>query len=535
MFKCLRPRKIVNQYTHEEVIVSCGHCEMCLSNKAAASTSQCFSIEKRHKFCVFVTLSYSDEYLPKAVCEHVVLPEQQLKTKFGTKIIPLQHRYIFTSICHRLDESGKVLAYIDSKSTKPYEDMVSFQGIHSDGYGLPIGLFCYCSTKDLQNFHKRFRTIAEHKYKKLGYDKSTVQEICKYKHYSVTEYGARHGRSHCHCLFWFDSQRLLEDFAEILSQAWQFGIVDFSLSRGGVSSYVANYINSSVVVPEVLTIGDFKTKQTHSVGFAKSLFESRLQDVYEYDQRQLVSEGFYDCKYNDTIALKGYVSYFCFPKCVNLSRATHGELYSLFTVLATAIRYCSARGYSIRTLSSIAENISFEYGLGFGLNSPIHRLFLRYYHGKKGDVVAYQQMIYRMLRVSKQFFDLCGGLENDNEYIIDLKIRQIENFYYLQDMQRLSDWYQEMEEKLNDSALWLTILFLYNDFLTRKCRLKSELFRETSMYRFLFTFQKYIDIPFLQLGQIEDLEFRQRYIVSQSMRNKHIKHKELTSIFNPNL
>ena len=64
--KCVNPHIYVNRYTHQEIEVSCGVCKACLMNRANKMTMLCSIEESEHKYCMFFTLTYSDEYVPMA-------------------------------------------------------------------------------------------------------------------------------------------------------------------------------------------------------------------------------------------------------------------------------------------------------------------------------------------------------------------------------------------------------------------------------------------------------------------------------------
>lgn len=545
MFKCLRPRKIVNPYTHEEVICSCGKCDMCEINKTGIYSSLCNEMDKKYKYCMFVTLTYAPEFLPRCYVNMSIEPSHdvELFPGSGTMVhVPESYRFEFTSSCHRLGDYGEVIAEYETQRKEDIDDLDEFMNLTAQGLPLPKGVYCYLSARELQLFHKRFRNyaLAKFKNKSYGLSKSEVQEICNYKHFSVGEYGGDSGRAHYHVLFFFESDRLLENFGEILSQAWTFGIIDYSISRGGVSSYVASYVNSLCDVPKILKVRGFKACKTHSVGFLQDLFKGREQAVYDSDYRQVIADGFFDGKQNNPSYLFGSLQAHLFPKCVNFARATDGELYSLFTILRESLRYNAYCGRHTANMTTLAFDLAYDiyqYSHCKDLKSPpVIKTFMSYFHGEFGDFEQIQSYVYRVLRLSKRFFEICSDdFLDSSESCINNRIRQIKDFYYCKDMYILGQWYQEIDEKLNDSALWLTVLFLYNSFISKACKLKKELYKEPTIFTFLLSFDKYLDIPFLHLGEVEDLEFRQRYLESQMKLSKHLKHKQLVSISNPNL
>lgn len=61
---CLHPRVIKNKYTGDPVYVPCGTCEFCIHNKAIKAELKCNVQLAASKYCEFVTLTYSTDYLP---------------------------------------------------------------------------------------------------------------------------------------------------------------------------------------------------------------------------------------------------------------------------------------------------------------------------------------------------------------------------------------------------------------------------------------------------------------------------------------
>ena len=60
---CLHPCIIKNKYTGDSVYVPCGTCEFCIHNKAIKAELKCNIQLASSKYCEFVTLTYSTEYL----------------------------------------------------------------------------------------------------------------------------------------------------------------------------------------------------------------------------------------------------------------------------------------------------------------------------------------------------------------------------------------------------------------------------------------------------------------------------------------
>ena len=329
MFTCFRPSKIVNRYTSQEIVCSCGKCYMCQTNKMSRYSQMCNLLDKSYKYCMFVTLTYSPEYLPTCYAEVEVIPGSTVKNKYiGDKVVPDKYKLFFFNTSDRLSKYDDLISEVEVDSLDKLYEL-------EERMHLGANTYCYSSIHDLQNFHKRFRSYID------NHLKSDKDEILCYRHFSVSEYGQRRYRAHYHCLFFFDSDKLLQSFGEVLHSSWKYGRVDFSLSKGGAASYVASYVNSVVFVPEILTSGRFKARQIHSIGLTKEIFEGSKQKLYGHDTRKVVSNGLYLDKQDSTVQLKGDVSDYFFPSYLNNSCRSFGELYQLCTLARTVNQYLS--------------------------------------------------------------------------------------------------------------------------------------------------------------------------------------------------
>ena len=61
---CQHPRTVVNKYTHESVVVSCGHCPSCILRRSAVQTNLLTTYSAQFRYVYFVTLTYAPCFLP---------------------------------------------------------------------------------------------------------------------------------------------------------------------------------------------------------------------------------------------------------------------------------------------------------------------------------------------------------------------------------------------------------------------------------------------------------------------------------------
>ena len=62
--RCLNPRTVVNRYTQEPVVVSCGHCPSCVLRRSGIQTNLLTSYSAQFRYVYFVTLTYAPRFLP---------------------------------------------------------------------------------------------------------------------------------------------------------------------------------------------------------------------------------------------------------------------------------------------------------------------------------------------------------------------------------------------------------------------------------------------------------------------------------------
>jgi hypothetical protein len=62
--RCQHPRTVVNKYTHEPVVVSCGYCSSCILRRSAIQTNLLTTYSSQFRYVYFVTLTYAPCFLP---------------------------------------------------------------------------------------------------------------------------------------------------------------------------------------------------------------------------------------------------------------------------------------------------------------------------------------------------------------------------------------------------------------------------------------------------------------------------------------
>ena len=62
--RCQHPRTVVNKYTGESVVVSCGSCPSCLLRRSGIQTNLLTTYSAQFRYVYFVTLTYAPCFLP---------------------------------------------------------------------------------------------------------------------------------------------------------------------------------------------------------------------------------------------------------------------------------------------------------------------------------------------------------------------------------------------------------------------------------------------------------------------------------------
>lgn len=264
--ECLHPVKVFNKYTNDVIYTPCGHCYSCLKNKSNRDTALAMNIASNFKYCYFVWLSYEDQYLP------------YIELKSIDALDDTRSNYFFSSINRalRIPVSNGKDRIIEDSSFEFTHSMTSFEyrDIIVKSHGrydflhkrvvYPRFEDCdnripYCNTSDCQKFLKRLRFHSKDKYN---------EEI---RFYGVSEYGPRTYRPHWHLLLFFNSDKLASVIQRLVFESWSYGRTSCELSRGGSSSYVASYVNSSVCLPSLyLEHKEIRARSLHSKGYGNN-------------------------------------------------------------------------------------------------------------------------------------------------------------------------------------------------------------------------------------------------------------------------
>lgn len=248
--KCMNPQKIRNPHTGDWLKVACGKCEACLNSKSSLQTMKCKLESIVHKYCIFVTLTYDNENIPRIR----LMPHDEH-----------DDMYYAVQVNPRLSE-GEIL--FDLELDYVAKQMLSAKFQHED---YPV-----LYKRDAQLFIKRLR-------KHLS--KYTNEKI---RYYIIGEYGPQHYRPHYHALLWFDRDETFTSIGSAISQSWKFGRVDWSLSRGNCAQYVAQYVNGSIPLPRIFTFDETEPFALHSFYLGEAVLATKGKDIPKEEFKDFV-------------------------------------------------------------------------------------------------------------------------------------------------------------------------------------------------------------------------------------------------------
>lgn len=281
--RCQNPRTVVNKYTHEPVVVSCGSCPSCILRRSGIQTNLLTSYSSQFRFVYFVTLTYADRFLPTLQVEIVENCSDDIADVSCVPDIDSldacdNNRYLFgfrsvpRTASLRLKNSTVERTFKDSEVRFSYpmypKDLLAI--LNKIKYPTPNRIPYVCN-RDLDLFLKRLRSYYPNE---------------KLRYYAVSEYGPKTFRPHWHLLLFSNSERFSQTILENVSKAWSYGRCDASLSRGFAAPYVASYVNSFVALPDFYTQMPkvVRPKSFHSIGFTESYYFPRTVQITEIDE-----------------------------------------------------------------------------------------------------------------------------------------------------------------------------------------------------------------------------------------------------------
>lgn len=281
--RCQNPCTVVNKYTHESVVVSCGHCPSCILRRSGIQTNLLTTYSAQFRYVYFVTLTYAPCFLPTLevsvveactddIADVSVIPDINDLDSGDPNTYLFGFRSVPRSASVKVKNSTVERTFKDPEIRFTYpmkpKDLLSILG--KINHNIPNRIPYVCN-RDLDLFLKRLRSYYPDE---------------KLRYYAVSEYGPTSFRPHWHLLLFSNSERFSQTVCENVSKAWSYGRCDASLSRGFAAPYVASYVNSFVALPDFYTQMPkvVRPKSFHSIGFTESNLFPRKVRVAEIDE-----------------------------------------------------------------------------------------------------------------------------------------------------------------------------------------------------------------------------------------------------------
>lgn len=282
---CLSPVWTVNKYTGVASRVPCKKCIYCLSKKRDSSVL-CLNIQaSSSRYCVFVTLTYDNRYLPTLRFEQTssgLMMRRVIRSNrisYNTSQGALRTIDFFENDNSYYFYKPSLLSFNQAQMllSKTHLHEYRVRGKVKVSYPWLKDLLPFCDFHDFSAFQKRLR-------QQIFKLDSNILKNENLHYYVVSEYGPQTFRPHFHALYFFDSPLLAEKFANLVNKSWRLGDSVSELVTGSASSYVAGYTNSIVSLPDFYrSHEELAPKARFSRHFAETPFVEAFRSLPKED------------------------------------------------------------------------------------------------------------------------------------------------------------------------------------------------------------------------------------------------------------
>lgn len=420
--KCLHPRAIHNPYNHEDMLVPCNQCEACVQRKSALNTLKLRAECEGFLHHRFITLTYDETYVPRMYLYEHNEAEIEATGYYFSLLDP--------------DDCSEPLGYWDDRST--YNLLCR----KCNSYDVP-----FLRKSDFQLFMKRLRKWFSDSSKKNNKNYGQIRYYC------CGEYGPKHFRPHLHIVLFSNSDELIEDLGEAVSACWRFGRFSVEKPYCDVTSYVAQYVNSSVPLPSLLKLPKTRPFSCHSVRLGESFFQTTKEQIYSSSYEEIVRRSmFVSNDYQDVSMWRSLKTYY-FPRCKGYDTLSSSERYGIYTIHSQLLLRFS--GYYEGTVSSLTDavlrHLSNEVEYYGSFIDPMSK-YLVDLIGTDWTISVLPEVydvawrsLYMILRTSNHFEQfVCDG--NLSEFNIRSKLKIIEQFWLDDELANMNRRYRSIEE-----------------------------------------------------------------------------------------
>lgn len=481
---CLHPYRFFNRSTQSFMIQPCGRCFGCVNSKAASNDLLIQAHASKFRFTAFVTLTFDMVHIP-------------LATLLDVHDVTYLVDYIDSDVV-----LGQYPLISDDDKVKLYSNVKPINGKSFPSRTLPyldfslVRLFLISLRQKIkQKRCKLFTTFLLGNQVKQTYKYITNNFYTdeKFTYYLVGEYGTKSLRPHFHLLFFFDKSETLQALRHYIPQIWTYGRTDFQITHGSASSYLASYVSSNSLLPQIYQSKQIRPRSRHSLFFGFKLMEDNLQKIQPSSSCFSLS---FDIPTNGRTKACLFTRSFInsvYPKTLGFCSSNSRLLYERYLCYFKA-----QREYPYSSLIDIAKHAYWDIFQG---SIPQFIIDCGYndsdFNPKLHDTPLTENSIYRLLIVSSKFINLCHTL---NYSYLDY-LHCIVDFYSKKSYIHLKDLLSSLED-LSDSCLYADVVEdYYHD--------------PDSVYS---SNSRYYDVI---------------YNESVNLFNHNIKHKTLKDIINP--
>lgn len=329
-YVCQNKVKYFNQRSGKFELADCGKCLACFQRKNAKQLSTLLQQVDRYKHIFFLTLSYSDEFLP--TCEVrfdfdkiFALPTcKRISEKYGSNYLPFN-----------IDNNDKNARTVDSFLRKVNHYKSNRETCKT------FGILFY---PDVQRFFKRLRQ----QFYRDNLEKLDV------KYFVLCEYGAKYLRPHYHILLFSNDERLSDclfkryDLADSRYNKyrlsfWQYGFCDCQRlqSSEAVMSYVSSYVSSPTCFNSLYERKELQQSFKKSAGLCHAQFmhyKTNRVDYLSLSLDALKSLQVEQCDEFIPLFDSEAVVYTLFPKCPIFLPRNTSELHQFIKHFRSANR-----------------------------------------------------------------------------------------------------------------------------------------------------------------------------------------------------
>lgn len=442
--KCLNPQKIRNPHTKESLLVGCGKCAACQIQKSSMRALKCQLESMSHRCCRFVTLTYSQEYVP--LLSRII--------NLGADLNP-ERKMMFYDVDYP-DE----LICEENMYLHQFDLLVDKTNVREE-------CIPYLRKSDLQKFLKRFRK---------NLTKYTDEKI---RYYAVGEYGPLHFRPHYHLLVWFSDRQTEAHFDEVLHKSWQFGRIDSQVPTGQCAQYVAGYLNGFGNLPCIYQKPKTKPFAIHSHHLGEAILKCSKEEVYampvdDFIQRSLPFNG----SHTEFSLWRSLTSAY-YPRCPKFAVRNTQECYVSYRTYA-AVREWTAEVSPWKQAKIVVDFIIANYG---NLMLPVLEYFKDTYTINPFlGLTQYERIVrqvYMELRTSEHFLRfVCDGIDNPFHQLN--QVQMIEHFYEQVDAMNLTDQLKSQVDWFRYDAMDMDdmVYFYNNKFFDKEKYMQSRIFLE---------------------------------------------------------